>query len=235
MTAHPHAATLGRILAPLEASFAIHGARPEGLRWPNAEDLARRYEALLTPLLPSKGAPPLALLDFGCGAGFLPDWLLANGLMERVEYTGLDISAPILAEARARHSGLRFLRADILRDGVPQRAGGWDAILVCGVLNVRFANSHAAMRDFARSILTALWPHARHCLAFNAMAKHVQWEREDLFHWPVEEVLCFCRDHLARHVTVRADYGLWENGFHVWRTPRVQGSAVPACWRDPAA
>lgn len=223
-----HVGTLGRILAPIEARLAERGETPQGLWWPNAADLATRYEVFLRPLLPPPGAPRLRLLDVGCGLGFLPDWLAANGLLEAVDYTGLDASAGIAERARARWPGLRFAQGDPLGGGLPP--GPFDAVLAIGIFTARFANSHAEMRAYSEATLAALWPQAARCLAFNAMSKHVEWERDDLFHWPADEVLHLCRTRLSRHVTMRSDYGLWEYTFHVWREPRRDGGTVPASW-----
>ncbi|MGG5808877.1 class I SAM-dependent methyltransferase [Falsiroseomonas sp. CW058] len=232
----PHARTLARILDSIEDRFATLGASPQGLWWPNARDLALRYEVMLRPLLDAQPAQRPTLLDFGCGAGFLPDWLAANGLLDRVDYTGIDISAPVLAAARARWPGLRFLQADILAAGVPAplQGGRYDAVLACGIFTCRFANSHAEMLAYAEASLAALWRSTRHGLAFNAMSKHVDWEREDLLHWGADEVMRFCRAQLARHVEMRAAYGLWECSFHVWREARQPESRLPAAWRDVA-
>ncbi len=224
-----HHAVLRNIVAPIEARFAEHGATPQGLWWPNAEDLATRYEVFLRPLLPAPGEPRLRLLDVGCGLGFLPDWLAANGLLDAVDYTGLDASAAILERARVRWPTLRFIAGDPLSGGVP--AGAFDAVLAIGLFTARFTNGAEPMRAYSEATLAALWPHAARCLAFNAMSKHVEWEREDLFHWPADDVLHFCRTRLARHVAMRSDYGLWEYTFHVWRAPRRAGGVLPAAWK----
>lgn len=233
----PHAGTLSRIRDSIEQRFAELGPSPQGLWWPNAADLALRYEVFMAPLLAAAGGARLSLLDFGCGAGFLPDWLEANGLLDRVDYTGLDISAPVLAEARARRPGLRFLQADILAGGVPPAAdgGAHDAVVACGIFTCRFANGHAEMQAYAEASLAALWGATRRCLVFNAMSKHVDWERDDLFHWGVDEVMRFCRARLARHVEMRSAYGLWECSFHVWRDPHRRASQMPDRWRDERA
>jgi SAM-dependent methyltransferase len=223
-----HVSVLRNIVAPIEARFAERGATPQGLWWPNPEDLATRYEVFLRPLVPGPGEGRLRLLDVGCGLGFLPDWLAANGLLDAVEYTGLDASAAILDRARARWPALRFVQGDPLSGGLPDT--DFDAVLAIGLFTARFTNRVEEMRAYSEATLAALWPRASRCLAFNAMSKHVEWEREDLFHWPADEVLHFCRTRLARHVAMRADYGLWEYTFHVWRGPRRQGGAVPSAW-----
>jgi SAM-dependent methyltransferase len=226
-----HQATLRAIVAPIEQRFAERGATPQGLWWPNAEDLATRYAVFLRPLLPEPGDGRLRVLDVGCGLGFLPDWLAANDLLDAVDYTGLDASAAILERARARWPGLRFVQGDPLSRGLPPET--FDAVLAIGIFTARFTNTVEGMRAYSEATLEALWPLAARCLAFNAMSRHVEWEREDLFHWAVDDVLHLCRTRLARHVTVSGDYGLWEHTYHVWRAPRRVGGVLPACWKQP--
>jgi hypothetical protein len=67
------------------------------------------------------------------------------------------------------------------------------------------------------------------------MTVHVDYTREDLFHWPVDAALAFCKRALSRHCTVRADYGLWEYTMHVWRTPNRGASRGAPDWTGPGA
>jgi SAM-dependent methyltransferase len=229
-----HEHTLQRIVDSIEARFSRHGASPQGLWWPNARDLALRYEVMIRPLLDACGGERITLLDFGCGAGFLVDWLAANDLLERIDYTGIDISERVLGHAVMRWPGLRFLRADILENGLPPPTRGdrYDAVLACGIFTCRFSNSHAEMAAYTEASLAALWRATGRVLAFNVMSKHVDWERDDLFHWGADEVMRFCRARLARHVEMRAAYGLWEYSFHVWRDAQKPISVLPHTWRD---
>jgi hypothetical protein len=56
-------------------------------------------------------------------------------------------------------------------------------------------------------------------MALNLMSKHVDWERDDLFHLPIDELLQFSRRELSRHVVIRHDYGLYEYTAYVYREP----------------
>lgn len=224
-----------QIVATIEQRFATHGATPEGLYWPNGPDLAVRYGVFHQAIAAAPGVPRTRLLDFGCGVGFLPDWLAAGGYLPAIDYTGLDASGKILAEASRRHPRLRFVEADVLADGVPPPEGGerYDHVFACGIFTARFLSSHAAMEAYVRDTLSALWARTQRCLTFNVMTVHVDYTREDLFHWPVDTALSFCKQHLSRHCAVRADYGLWEYTMHVWRAPNrgAAGAALP--WSHP--
>lgn len=219
----------------LSAFFPRPNSRPEKdldvLNWPNApDDLAARYGALLSPI--DFGAysaeRPLRLLDLGCGLGLLLDWLAENGLLESVDYTGVDLVAPILEEARKRWPGRRFLLRDV-RDE-PFAADAFDYCIVCGIFTVKHGNSCEENLALAQSTLRAIWPSVSLGLAFNAMSKHVDWERDDLFHWALDDMMAFCKRDLSRHVAFKLDYGLWEVSAIVRKQPFPCPGKTPQRW-----
>lgn len=220
---------LERLTREYGASLSTHGVTPGGVQWPNASDLATRYEVLLSPLnLAGGGAHPVRLLDLGCGPGFLLDYLQTNGLLERVDYLGVDVTEATMGHARARWPDHRFELRDVRLHPLP--AASFDYAIICGVFNVRYSNTHAQMQALVEETLRSVWMSVRTGLAFNVMSKHVDWERDDLFHWPLDTAMAFCRQHLSRHVTFRLDYGLWETAIQVSRIPAVRSSKVPLNW-----
>ncbi len=61
--------------------------------------------------------------------------------------------------------------------------------------------------SFVRQLIDTAFQHADVGIAFNAMAKHVDWEREDLFHLPLDVLAVFLCQKLSRHFVIRNDYG----------------------------
>jgi len=55
-----------------------------------------------------------------------------------------------------------------------------------------------------------VFSHAAIGIAFNVMSKHVDWERDDLFHLPFDTLAEFLEEHLTRNYVFRNDYGLYE-------------------------
>jgi hypothetical protein len=49
------------------------------------------------------------------------------------------------------------------------------------------------------------------------MSKHVDWERDDLFHLPYDPLAAFLKAEISRHFVFRADYGLYEFTTFVYR------------------
>lgn len=200
-----------------EARLAEHGATPQGVDWPDAEDLAVRFEVMLGALAGCRAEIP-AILDVGCGPGLLLDHLRARGRLETVEYLGLDASARMVEVARARWPGYVFERRDLLAEPLPARSA--DLVVMNGLFTVRAEASHAAMEDFARRMIAAAFRLCRHAVAFNVMSAHVEWTRDDLFHWPYDALATFLTGHVTRHYAVRADYGLYEYTVYLFREPR---------------
>ncbi len=206
------------------------GVTPEGVLWPSAGDLANRFDVLLGICEPQGNAAsrPLKLLDLGCGPGFLLDYLSVNGQLDRVEYTGVDVAEVMVEHARGRWPGKAFEIRDIREQPFPNDA--FDVCIACGVFTARFSNSYEAMENFAKVTLKALWPSVRTGLSFNVMSKHVDWERDDLFHWPLDDMMAFCKAELSRNVRVRLDYGLWETSVFVLKQPTLGQHVVPHSW-----
>jgi 2-polyprenyl-3-methyl-5-hydroxy-6-metoxy-1,4-benzoquinol methylase len=125
-------------------------SRTAGAIWPAIRDAAR-----------AAGVRPLRVVDVACGGGHVLMSLARRGAREAVdvEWIGWDISpvaieyARTLAE-RARVKGVRFERADALRDPMP---GGID-VVVCTLFLHHLTDADAAtllrrMRDAARQMV----------------------------------------------------------------------------------
>lgn len=218
------------VTAVYEESLRKHGAVPQGVYWPSASDLAKRFRLQLVEAGIETASPErrLRVLDLGCGPGLLLDYLEANGWLDRVDYTGVDVVASTIEIARQRWPDRRFDVRDLRDQPYPPEA--FDACVMCGVFTGRPGIGYDEMVNLVRSTLSAVWPSVSHCLVFNTMAKHVDWERDDLFHWPLDEAMAVCKADLSRHVRIRLDYGLWETTFVVLRQADIAVGTVPSNW-----
>lgn len=208
--------TWGVIVRHYEACLAKHGATPRGADWPNGADLAARFGVMLE-LLPEGGKPP-DLLDLGCGPGLVLDYLAATGGVDRVRYHGIDLSDRMIDVARARWPMHEFSCRDILTAPLPEQSV--DVVIMNGVLTERLTLSVQVMTALAESLIVAAFRVARIGIAFNVMNAHVDWQRNDLFHWPFDALAGFLQREVSRNYEFRADYGLYEYTCLVRRRPR---------------
>jgi len=214
------------IIRHYEACLETHGATPAGVDWPNADDLAMRF-AIMLDLLTEAGEQP-ELLDLGCGPGFILDYLAVTGGLGRIRYHGIDLSETMIETARARWPNYEFTCRNIVTDPLPDRSV--DVVIMNGLLTERVSLAADDMRELAESIVAAAFRVARFGIAFNVMSAHVDWQRDDLFHWNFDAVAAFLKREVSPHYTFRSDYGLHEYTCFVRRAPRAIGAPQGHAW-----
>jgi SAM-dependent methyltransferase len=214
------------LVAHYERCLDRHGATPAGADWPNAPDLAVRFDVLLSLLDGASAQPRPVVLDLGCGPGLLLDFLKASGRLPAVDYRGIDLSPAMVGAARARWPDYDISCRDVVTDPLPEQSV--DFVIMNGVLTEKQTLSHDAMTARAKELIVAAFAAARVGIAFNTMSLHVDWQRPDLFHWGFDELSAFLCKDVSRHFAFRSDYGLYEQATFVWRAPRRP--ALPDDW-----
>lgn len=195
-----------------EACLERHGDTHRGVDWPNAEDAATRYRVMLDLVRP--GPAPATLLDFGCGASHLYQYMLDRRI-DGLSYAGLDASQAFCDLSRRKFPGNDYQCVDVLAE--PDRLGEYDYIVMNGVFTEKRELGYDEMFDYFSRVLRVVFPKARKGIAFNVMSKEVDWERDDLFHVPVTQLTHFLSRELSRHYVLRHDYGLYEYTTYVYR------------------
>jgi SAM-dependent methyltransferase len=209
--------TYRAIVSHYEACLEKHGDTPRGVDWPKAEDVDRRYDVMMQLLRPDVGpASPATLLDFGCGAAHLLDFIGRRNI-RGVRYAGLDLSEKFVALCREKHPSVPFHCLDLLEKGA--ELASFDYVVMNGVFTEKRELSFDAMLDYWKRLLSAVFAKAKIGVAFNVMSKQVDWERDDLFHLPLDVMAGFVTKELSRHFVVRNDYGLYEYTTYVYREP----------------
>ncbi len=194
-----------------ESYFEREGDTPLGMGWPNVADAVRRYEVMLDVI--RDRSRQVRLLDFGCGTGHLYQYIQSQNNL-KIEYHGIDLSPKFIDTASARHPEINFTCGDVLLH--PEILQTYDYIIINGVFTSRVEMSYDVMLNFWQQTVKLLFNKASHGLAFNAMSKHVDWERDDLFHLPLDTVAAFLCRELSRHFIIRNDYGLYEFATYVY-------------------
>ncbi|MCR9195030.1 MAG: class I SAM-dependent methyltransferase [Hyphomonas sp.] len=220
-----------KVIEPIAEHFKGKRPTPEAVLWPNAKDLVNRFDAMVNSVNWRDYSPDrrLRILDIGCGPGFLLDYLQQRGLIEHVDYTGIDLNLEILESAQERWPQHKFECRDIRQTPYPE--GAFELAVLCGVFTVKFTLSQAQMLRLMVETLKATWRSVTESIAFNVMSKHVDWEREDLFHLPCDEAIALIRSELGtRQISVLHDYGLYEYTCVVRKRARITSIEVPKSW-----
>lgn len=200
------------IVRHYEDCLAQFGDSHRGVDWPNAADAAKRYQVMLDLVRPSSAGK--TLLDFGCGASHLYQYMLEHGVKD-LQYAGLDASDAFCTLSQQKYPHNDYFCLDVLAE--PERLGEFDYVVMNGVFTEKRELTFDAMFDYLRRILTLVFSKTRCGMAFNVMSKQVDWERPDLFHMPIGVLTDFIASSLARHYVVRNDYGLYEYTVYVYK------------------
>lgn len=161
------------------------------------------------------GTKPTRLLDFGCGASHFYEHLLQHGY-ENIEYSGLDISRQFIDLSAEKFPGNRYWCLDVLADeslDLPR----FDYAVMNGVFTVKRELPFEEMLDFMQRVVSRVFELVDIGIAFNVMSKHVDWERDDLFHLPFDLLAAWLTADVSRNFVLRNDYGLYEYTAYVYR------------------
>jgi SAM-dependent methyltransferase len=202
------------IVSHYESCLEQHGDTHLGVDWPKPEDVERRYRVMLEVIKPESRSQRVSLLDFGCGASHLNEYILKQGL-ENIEYAGLDLSEKFVRLSQSKFPANQFFCLDVLDEKAS--LPNFDYIVLNGVFTEKRELSFDEMFSYFKQLVTRVFEHAAIGIAFNVMTKHVDWERDDLFHLPFDTLAEFVKKELTRNFVFRNDYGLYEYTTYVYR------------------
>ncbi len=203
-----------KIVEHYEECLKKFGDNHLGVDWPNRSDAEKRYKVMLDILINEQQI--VSVLDFGCGTGHLLEYVNKHQL-PNIKYSGLDISSKYISLCKAKFPGNTFWCTDIL--GNSNEIPSFDYIIMNGVFTEKRELSFDEMLSYFKDVITVLYQKANTGLAFNVMSKHVDWERDDLFHLPFDILTDFLTRHISRHFVLRNDYGLYEYSVYLFKQP----------------
>ncbi len=114
-----------------------------------------------------------SVLDVGCGHGDFIDWCRDNGL--RIDYTGVDITPPMLEVAKRKHPESRFELCSILKTNPPKLQ--YDYVIASGIFYKATVDSYTYLDAMARRMFSL----CRRATAFNLLSARTPASGQDEF------------------------------------------------------
>lgn len=206
-----------RIVSHYESCLEKYSDTHKGVDWPNKEDADTRYRVMLD-LIRHESSNTIKLLDFGCGGSHLYEYIGRKNI-QGIEYSGLDLSEQFINLSKSKFPSIQYYCGDVLTGEV--KLPLFDYIVMNGVFTEKCDLSFDEMFSYFQDLLSHVYKHCRIGIAFNVMSKHVDWERNDLFHLPFDVLASFLKKSVSRHFSFRHDYGLYEYTAYVYRRPNL--------------
>ena len=148
------------------------------LDWRDAASQRARFQVLIDHVaLDGK-----SLLDVGCGLGDL--WAFLKAREIPVRYTGVDLIEKMVAAARQRRPGGRFLCRDVFA-GAAAGMGPFDVVFSSGAFNLELGNN---MEFLARAV-PRLLDLAGQTLAFNLLHTRTRDKYDHCAYYDPDDVL----------------------------------------------
>lgn len=200
------------IVEHYEKCLEQHGDTHKGVDWPNIADAKKRYSVMLDVVRDDN--EDITLLDFGCGASHLYEFIKENNLAQ-IDYSGLDISEKFIDLSKDKFPDLKFYCIDILEES--NALPVFDYIVMNGVFTEKISMSTDEMFSYLKDVVRLLFDKCRIGLAFNVMSKNVDWEREDLFHLEKGLLVDFLKMEISEDFHIKEDYGLYEYTVYIYK------------------
>jgi SAM-dependent methyltransferase len=206
---------LNSIVRHYEECLEKYGDNHLGVDWPKLDDVEKRYKIMLDIIrVKEDSSDKVSLLDFGCGAAHLFQYILDQNI-NNISYAGLDVSEKFVRLSREKYPELLFFQEDILEGKT--KLPYFDYIVMNGVFTEKRELSFDEMWDYLSIMLLKVFSFANKGIAFNVMSKSVEWEREDLFHLPTDILINFLTKKMTRNFIIRNDYGLYEYTTYIYK------------------
>ncbi|MFK7889184.1 MAG: trans-aconitate 2-methyltransferase [Granulosicoccus sp.] len=171
-----------------------HGCSPEGVQHKDLESQESRIK-VLTGIGDLQRAK---ILDFGCGTGYLFDYLKTHCDFKG-EYVGYDLSEKMVEVAANTYPEARFEQRNILNDGIPET---FDYVLINGTFNNKLDDNWGLMT----TLLSRLFAKTQRGIAFNALSTYIDFVNPGNYYVSPTDLFRYCKENLSPSVTLRHDY-----------------------------
>jgi len=207
-----------------ENCFKSNGDCAQGVDWPNEKDAALRYDVMMDIIAHDRDSPrerKIKVLDFGCGLAHLYEHIQKQPqLSDQVTYIGSDISNTFVEACRLKYPNLKFTCFDVLQSDVPETV---DYVVMNGVFTEKRNLSFDYMFSFMCRVLERTFKFVERGVAFNIMSPAVDYERDDLFHCPLDAIVNFITKVLGTRLFSIRSYGLYENTVYIYKPKKGEG------------
>lgn len=219
-----------KIAKHYEECFVRNGDNCRGVDWPDDTDAQTRYRVMLNIRdyyenifmdrdICARGENQIdtenySVLDIGCGLGHLYEF--TRKYQYKLSYTGLDISNAFIETCKNKYPDIKFICRDILTEKKSE-SEKYDFVIMNGVFTEKLDLNYEQMWEFFTGMLDKAFEYCTKGMAFNVMSKDVDWERDDLFHVPLNRLSSWLTKTLTRNFIIRYDYGLYEYAVYVMK------------------
>jgi len=195
-----------------EESFSLHGDSPAALLTPKG-----RSELRFRAIAPFLSENKVSILDYGCGLGYLYEYLIKLGC--NIDYTGVDILPSFVQTCRQKYPDQAKFRVVDPTSDITKK---FDVVFSSGVFNLATSADEKTSKEYAFNKLEQLFKLANEALICDFPSPFVDFKQDKAQHFSLEEIAKFCVDKLTRRFTLRHDLLPYEFTLTAYRRADIQ-------------
>lgn len=196
--------------------FDKFGATSMGVGWGNIEERARRrYMEMIRIIREFKdNKAKLRVVDVGCGYGALINILEEEGLIDQIDYSGIDIVDNMTTTGGRLHPKMQFINGDFLE----MENNEYDIGICNGILTQKREISESKMDEYLYEIVGKLFSQSKVGCSFNVMSEFVDYKSDVLYYPRMNLLMEYIVGNLTRKIVTSHHYGgLHEVTLHLYR------------------
>lgn len=191
-------------------SYEVNGDSPSSLLTPKGRN-ELRFRAV-APLIDGPGA---SILDYGCGLGYLYDYLSA--LDPSIKYTGVDILPEFIQACAEKYPTATFSQISAHEDV----SGTYDIVFSSGVFNLATHDDPKDSKNYAFERLEHLFGLTRKVLVCDFLSTLVDFVQPGAQHFSIAEISSFVTAKLGRKFQIRHDLLPYEQTLIVFKNDGI--------------
>lgn len=192
-----------------DEKIETHGTTPKGVDWNSVQAQEVRFEQVLK-VLPENDDSEFSINDIGCGYGSLIDSLNSRYTGSNVTYTGYDISAKMISDAREsfNHEDNASFRHITSMDELSLA----DYSVASGIFNIKQNTSNESWLEYVLDTLGHINSTSRKGFSFNMLTAYSDIDRmqEGLYYGDCCFIFDYCKKNFSRNVALLHDYDIYD-------------------------
>ncbi len=180
------------------------GPTPRGVDWNSEESQYLRFQQLMK-IIPENHTSDFSLLDYGCGFGSLLNY--ARPIYPSINYTGYDLSLPMLEEGRKRFKPDEATFCNSIPD-----SSLFDFTIASGIFNVRMEIPDLEWKNYILTTLEKINSLSKYGFSFNLLTSYsdAEYKKDYLYYADPSFLFDYCKKHFSPRIALLHDYPLYE-------------------------
>jgi len=143
----------------------------------------------------------VSILDYGCGLGYLLEYLIKLKLIKKCSYTGYDIIPNFIKICKKKFKNSTF-KLISENESIYEK---FDIVFASGVFNIMSHHSEFESKEYAFTRIEKLFSITKNVLICDFPSQYVDFKQPDAQHFRVDELLGFFSKRLSRRFILRHD------------------------------